>query len=181
MFKYYKGKKIHINRYFVLGGIHYSTFMDGKNEIVVETSKLEDYPNKLEYKAKSTDGKSESTLTIDSKGISLKSNEFILEGEITPPEVDIEDKDIKINTSNQVIDFVNTSEEDIEIKLDKVAPVFNVIAINKNNKETNLGEQSNLAESPEIKRLSLDHEAVIRVLDGAQKQHKGYKFKVVQA
>lgn len=62
-------------------------------------------------------------------------------------------------------------------KSDKQVSVF---AVNKKGKETALGNLDKLDESLEVKRLKLDVDAIWRVLEGSQKQHKGYTFKAVE-
>lgn len=105
----------------------------------------------------------------------------------SPQTFKVEDGDIAsyINISNDGIEL-STGAINLDgavvpetpVKNESVAPQQMVTAINNKGKRTKLGNIGDLSESKDVKRLKLDHEAIIRVINGEQKQHKGYTFEV---
>lgn len=106
------------------------------------------------------------------------------------------EEDKIVQASQDIISHINISKDGVElignkINLDEdampaeaptesepVAPQQVVTAINNKGKRTKLGNIDELSDSKDVKRLKLDHEAIVRVINGEQKQHKGFTFEV---
>lgn len=78
---------------------------------------------------------------------------------------------------HQQYDHLDTSE--VQTLDDLVKPKQIIIATSTKNGNTfKLGDITKLATNASVKKFKLDPEAIKRVLDGKQKQHKGFTFEI---
>lgn len=185
MFKYYKGKMVKVERYFVLGGVHYSIINLDGSDTTVKTTELADdrqgviaesvlVPEDMHTTIAQDYEENPSTLKIDENGF-----EFVLGLDLA------QDEDItsKVNTLDEAV-IIDGAKLDLVGNI--VSPTikltqYKVVAINNSGKKTGLGLLDELDKSPQVKKMKLDVEAINRCLAGEQKKHKGYSFKKVEA
>ena len=175
MFRYYNNQRVKVERYFVLNGVHYSSFKLEGETLTVKTSELSEY--KSEFVQTATEVKSTVT-KIDPIG-SETSSTVRISAEAEP----------QIATDwtpapEYIVSIINASDDAVRIDSDKIIiegelvedTVTNVIATSKKGKKTKLGSLDDLENSAEVKKRKLDPQAISRCLEGKQKQHKGYTF-----
>lgn len=139
------------------------------------------------YQLKKDDGKLEETtqeepveiVYLSKDGISANSyKDGVISSMNTSTEgAVIKSGKIKLDTTN-LGDFKNEivstlhDEEAINERAKKV------IAISPKGKRFNLGNIDELSDNTNVKKFKLDPEAIIRCINGKQKQHKSYTFEV---
>lgn len=172
MFKYYEGEQVRVRRYFVLDGVHYSVINRKGQEVAVPTSVLSENKSSITM----TDSAMESTVSKinpdgseQSSTVKLSSGNFKRAVSEAPAKADEDKEPVEIHIPE--VKIAKKAEET------PVKTKTNVIAINGRGKEFDLGEVEQLEDSAQVKKMSLDHEAILRCLNGKQKQHKGYRFK----
>lgn len=119
-----------------------------------------------------------STVTIESNRTSAKIESVTTKKGSEEPEGEIvaEWEDFAM-MQHQQYDHLDTSE--VQTLDDLVKPKQIIIATSTKNGNTfKLGDITKLATNASVKKFKLDPEAIKRVLDGKQKQHKGFTFEI---
>lgn len=184
--RYYKGKTVYVTGTYSKGIVSYSICEDADgNEMVLPTADLTHERGVLA----GTD-RIFSNAFIDDKGVVVTSEKRDMDKatSITEDESGIS----AIAKDGEMISKINISKEGITIgstgkimldgdthigKTEKELQI--VYAISKNGKRVKLGGLDELSESATVKRLKLTPESIVLVLDGKQKQHKGYTFEII--
>lgn len=152
MIRYYNGVRVKVVRSFVLNSVHYTVVIRSGEEITVKTKEL----------------------TESNEGSSLvQTAERIVST--------VKDTVVEINSEGVTVSQKSAPDEEVEIRIPEVVLDVirhNVVAVNNNGKETSLGLVEDLESSTQVKKMKLDIEAIQRCLDGKQKRHKGYSFKL---